>query len=111
VEQPDVIVALSEEGVRRGWDLFKKVGAEGRVILSAGVKIPATAGQILETDFKAEGIKKKERALAALTLLAKSGDPVTLEMLREAISQSLHGKRREEALGVLEKAATIPVHE
>jgi pyruvate/2-oxoacid:ferredoxin oxidoreductase beta subunit/Pyruvate/2-oxoacid:ferredoxin oxidoreductase gamma subunit len=109
VEQPDVIVALSEEGVRRGWDLFSKVGAEGRVILSAGVKIPATAGQILETDFKVEGIKKKERALAALTLLAKSGDPVTLEMLREAISQSFHGKRREEAQNVLERAAEIPV--
>ncbi|MGD8371960.1 MAG: thiamine pyrophosphate-dependent enzyme [Syntrophobacterales bacterium] len=107
VEQPDVIVALSEEGVRRGWNLFNKVGAEGRVILSAGVKIPATAAKILETDFKAKGIKKKERALAALTLLAKSGDPVTLEMLREAISQNFHGKRREEAEEVIERTAAI----
>jgi hypothetical protein len=71
------------------------------------VKIPATAAKILETDFKAEGIKKKEHALAALTLLAKSGDPVTLEMLREAISQNFHGKRRVEAEEVIERTAAI----
>ncbi len=107
VEQPDVLVALSEEGVRRGWDVFDKMSTEGRVILVADVEIPATKAQILEVDFKAGGIKKKERALAALSLLARSKDPVTEEMLREAITQSFHGKRREEALEVIERTAAI----
>ena len=75
------------------------------------MEIPTTAAQIQETNFKAEGIKKKERALAALSMLAKSGDPVALEMLREAINQSFDGKRLEEALRILEKAATIPAFE
>jgi hypothetical protein len=44
-------------------------------------------------------------------MLAKSGDPVTLEMLEAALKQSYQGKRLEEALRVLAKAATIPVHE
>ena len=111
VGKPDVIVALSEEPVRKCWGLFQKMKKEGRVILAAGVEIPTTDAQVLEVNFKAGGIKKKERALAALSLLAQTGDPVTLEMLREAISQSFYGKRLEEARLVLEKAATIPVHE
>jgi len=111
VGKPDVIVALSEEPVRKCWGLFQKMEKEGRVILAAGVEIPTTDAQVLEVNFKAGGIKKKERALAALSLLAQTGDPVTLEMLREAISQSFHGQRLEEALRILEKAAAIPVHE
>ncbi len=110
VEQPDVVVALSDEGTKRGWDLFEKMKPGGRVILAVGVEIPATAGQILEVDFKAGGIKRKERALAALSMLAKSGDPVTEEMLQRALRDSMQGKRLEESLQVLEKAATLPVH-
>ncbi len=110
VGKPDVIVALSEEGVRKRWGLFEEMEKGGRVILAAGVEIPTTDAEVLEVDYKAGGIKKKERALAALSLLAKSGDPVTLEMLREAINQSFHGKRMEEALGVIVKAAVVPFH-
>jgi hypothetical protein len=83
---------------------------EGRVILAAGVEIPTTDAQVLEVNFKAGGIRKKERALAALSLLARSGDPVTLEMLERALEQTFQGKRLEEARLVLEKTATIPVH-
>jgi hypothetical protein len=84
---------------------------EGRVILAAGVEIPTTDAQVLEVNFKAGGIKKKERALAALSLLAQTGDPVTLEMLEEALKQTFQGKRLDEALGVLEKAVTLPAFE
>jgi 2-oxoglutarate ferredoxin oxidoreductase subunit beta len=107
VEQPRVLVALSPEGVRRSWGLFEKMEEGGRIILAAGVEIPATAGQILEIDFKAGGIKKKEMALAACYLLARDGDPITAEMLEEALKQTFQGKRLEEARVVLEKAATI----
>jgi 2-oxoglutarate ferredoxin oxidoreductase subunit beta len=109
VEQPRVIIALSEEGVRRCSALFEKMNKGGRIILAAGLEIPATAGQILEIDFKAGGIKKKEMALAACYLLARDGDPITAEMLEEALKQTFQGKRLEEARVVLEKAATIPV--
>jgi hypothetical protein len=80
---------------------------EGRVILAAGVEIPTTDAQVLEVNFKAGGIKKKERALAALYLLARDRDPITPEMLEEALKQSFQGKRLDEARGVIEKAATI----
>ena len=109
VEQPRMIIALAEEGVRRCSPLFEKMKKGGRIIQAAGVEIPATAGQILKIDFKAGGIKKKEMALAACSLLARDGDPITAEMLEEALKQTFQGKRLEEARLVLEKAATIPV--
>ena len=107
VEQPRMIIALAEEGVRRCCPLFEKMKKGGRIIQAAGVEIPATAGQILEIDFKAGGIKKREMALAACYLLARNGDPITTEMLEEALKQTFQGKRLEEARLVLEKAATI----
>ena len=109
VGKPHVIIALSEEGVRKRWGLFERMEKGGRILLAAGVEIPTTDAQVEEVDFKAGGIKKKERALAALALLAKSGDPITLEMLEEALRQTFQGKRLDEARQVLEKAAAIPV--
>jgi Pyruvate/2-oxoacid:ferredoxin oxidoreductase gamma subunit len=111
VEEPDVVVGLSEEGVKRGWDLFEKIRPAGRVILATGVEVPTTAAHILEVDFKGGGIKKKERALAALSLLARAKDPITPEMLERALRDTTRGKRLEEALAVLQRAATIPISE
>lgn len=110
VGNPNVIIALSEEGVRKRGGLFERIEKGGRIILTAGVEIPTTDAQVEEVDFKAGGIKKKERALAALALLAKSGDPITLEMLDRALEETFQGKRLEEARKVLGKAAEIPFH-
>lgn len=110
VGQPQVIIALSDEGVRRCWGLFERMKKGGRIIVAAGVEIPtATDAHVLEVDFKVGGIKKKEMALAALSFLAETGDPITLEMLESAIGQTFQGKRLEEARRVLEKAAAIPI--
>ena len=109
VEKPQVIIALAHEGVRRCCPLFEKMNKGGRIILAAGVEIPATAGQILEVDFRSGGIKNKEMALAACYLLARDGDPITAEMLEEALQRTFQGKRLEEARLVLEKAAAISI--
>jgi len=109
VEQPGVIIALAQEGVRKGWGLFEKMERGGRIIQAAGLEVPATAGQILEVDFKAGGIKKKEMALAACYLLARHRDPISPEMLEEALKQTFKGKILEEARVVLGKAAAIPI--
>ncbi|UCG14508.1 MAG: 2-oxoacid:acceptor oxidoreductase family protein [Deltaproteobacteria bacterium] len=108
VEQPDVVIGLSQEGVNRGRDLFERMTSWGRVFSTMGVEIPATSAQILEVDLKAARIKKKERALAMLSILARTGDPLTGQMLTRALEQTFHGKRLTEALDVLQRAATLP---
>jgi len=50
-------------------------------------------------------------SLAAFSLLARDRDPITPEMLEEALKQTFQGKRLEEARGVIEKAASISLHE
>ena len=109
VGKPDVLVALSEEGVQKCWGLFQKMEKEGRIILAAGIEIPTTDAQVLEINFRAGGIKKKERALAALYLLARDRDPITPEMLERALEQTFQGNRLEEARLVLDKTAAISI--
>jgi 2-oxoglutarate ferredoxin oxidoreductase subunit beta len=107
VEKPQAIVALAPEGVQNRWGLFGKMKKGGRIILAAGIEAPGTAGQILEIDFKAGGIKNKEMALAACYLLARDRELITPEMLEESLKQTFQGKRLEEARLVLEKAKAI----
>ena len=89
VEQPDLIVALAPEGVRRKRELFARMSPEGRVVLEKGLAIPDTSARLIEIDFKGHGFKRTERALAALVLLAGTGDPITLAMLEGGLRLTL----------------------
>lgn len=109
VERPDVIVALAGEGVARRRGLFGKMSSEGRVFLAKGVEIPDTAARIIEIDFKANGLKRTERALAALALLARTNDPITIEMLDGALRSVLRGNALEAGIGILARSLAIPV--
>jgi 2-oxoglutarate/2-oxoacid ferredoxin oxidoreductase subunit beta len=107
VERPDVIVALAREGVVRKRDLFAEMSSTGRVILEKGLEIPATAARTMEIDFKEQGIKRTERALAALSLLAGTRDPITSEMLEQALRSSPKGEVLEKSLALLERTAAL----
>ena len=109
VERPDVIVALAREGVMRKRELFAKMSPEGRVILKKGLEIPDTIAKIVEIDFQGHGIKRTEQALAALSLVARARDPITLEMLKEALRSSLENHALTGSLKLLEHAAAIPM--
>jgi 2-oxoglutarate ferredoxin oxidoreductase subunit beta len=108
VERPDLILALSEEGVRPRRELFARMTPEGRVMLAKGVAIPPTPAEIIRMDFKAWGITRRERALAALAFLARTGDPVTLEMLERAVERTLQGKSLASALALVKRVGAVP---
>jgi 2-oxoglutarate ferredoxin oxidoreductase subunit beta len=114
VDHPDVIIALSDEGVKRRADAFQKMRPKGRVIRAKGLSIPATplSCSVIDVDFATLGIEKKQRALAALSLLARSKDPITPAMLDSAVYSILKGKILSESLDLLRRAATIqsPAH-
>jgi 2-oxoglutarate/2-oxoacid ferredoxin oxidoreductase subunit beta len=107
VERPDVIVALALEGVARKRELFAKMSPAGRVLLAKGVEIPQTAAGITEIDFKGQGFKRTERALAALVLLARTGDPITFEMLERALQGSLKGRALDANLALLARTTAL----
>jgi 2-oxoglutarate ferredoxin oxidoreductase subunit beta len=109
VEQPDVVVALSREGVRRRRELLARMRPEGRIVAAKEVALPPTPARVLHVDFQACSVKRKERALAALAVVARGGDPVTGEMLENAAARTLRGKSLDSALALLKRAETLPV--
>lgn len=104
VERPDVIIALSPEGVSRRKDLFPNISKDGLVILEMGVEVPPTHARRVEMDFKAQGLRKREKAIAALALLAEMEDYLTPEMLRGALTLVYSGGALASAFDVLERA-------
>lgn len=103
VEKPDIIIALSQEGASKRMSIFEDMKTEGCVILAKGVKIPKSARNIRKVDFRAHGIKNKDRAIASLSILAEKQDPITYEMLENAVRQKFHEKRAREAIAILKK--------
>jgi 2-oxoglutarate/2-oxoacid ferredoxin oxidoreductase subunit beta len=108
VERPDAIVALAREGVMRKRELFATMSSKGRVMVEKGLEVPDTAAAILEIDFKGHGFKRTERALAALALLARADDPITLEMLEGSLRNSLKDQALVLSLNLLQRASAIP---
>jgi pyruvate/2-oxoacid:ferredoxin oxidoreductase beta subunit/Pyruvate/2-oxoacid:ferredoxin oxidoreductase gamma subunit len=103
VEQPDVIVALAPEGIMRKRDLFGRMSSMGRVILEKGLEVPDTTARVIEIDFKAQGIKRADRALATLFILGRTRDPVTSEMLDRALRYALKGDALQKSICLLER--------
>ncbi|MBT8341490.1 MAG: 2-oxoglutarate synthase [Desulfatitalea sp.] len=107
IEQPAALVCLSQEGVGKRLDLFRKTSTHCRVIKAADVRIPPSHGAILEIDFKALGIKPNERALAAIALLAKANDPITLAMLETALKNSLKAAQFQDTMGLIARGLAL----
>lgn len=107
VERPDAILALSREGVARRQGIFKNMKKEGVVIAAKGVDIPPAKGRILHVDFKAHGIKKRDMAFTALSLLAMKGEPITYHMIEKALRRMYQGKRLKSFLDLLKSASNI----
>ncbi|MDX2440138.1 MAG: thiamine pyrophosphate-dependent enzyme [Desulfobacterales bacterium] len=82
---PDVIVALSQEGVERRKNFFDTLNEKTLILQLPEVKIPSCKAKVMNIDFKAQGIKSQDRALASLSILAKLNKVISLEMLQSAL--------------------------
>jgi Pyruvate/2-oxoacid:ferredoxin oxidoreductase gamma subunit len=111
IEEPDVIMALSSEGVTRRQSLFGKMKREGLVIRDKAVTIPSTHARDMQVDFKGLGIKKTDKALAALVFLAKTEKVITLEMLRSAIERTYQGDAQTASLELMKRTLKLPLEE
>jgi Pyruvate/2-oxoacid:ferredoxin oxidoreductase gamma subunit len=111
IEEPDVIMALSSEGVTRRQSLFGRMKREGLVIRDKAVTIPSTHAQDMQVDFKGLGIKKTDKALAALVFLAKTEKVITLEMLRSAIERTYQGDAQTASLELMKRTLKLPLEE
>ncbi len=89
---PTAVIALAPEGVARRKDLFPRLTPESLVIQALGVEIPATQAKIVTADFKGQGLKPTDWAIAALCVLAGMNRVLTREMLDAALTERFKGE-------------------
>jgi hypothetical protein len=88
---PSVILALAEEGVTRRAKLFGSLGPETLVIRAAGLALPETRAQVQDVNFKAQGLKSVDWALAALAVMSRLNRVISPEMLDGALAARFKG--------------------
>lgn len=105
ISQPTVVVALGQEGVDRRSDLFGRLSPGALVLQIEGIRVPQTRADIHKIDFKSQGVRKPDWALAALIVLGKLGRVIRPEMLESALTARFKGKILQTALELLTRVS------
>jgi len=103
IERPDVILALSQEGVDRRRPLFAALESKTRVLQVPEITLPPTRADVSGIDLRSLGIKPQDWALAALAALAKTTRIISVDMLRAALSTRFRDDVLASALQLVEK--------
>jgi len=104
IEKPDAVLAVGQEGVDRRAKIFEHLDSMALVIQAPGVKIPDSNAHVIQVDFRTQGFKRQDWALASLALLAKTSRLVTKDMLRDALAARFSGAVLESSIAIVEKA-------
>ena len=91
IARPDVVLALSQEGVDRRRHIFDDLNHRSLIILGKEIDLPSCKAEVHRIDFKALKIKPHDRALASLGILAKLSRVVGLDMLASALRYRFRG--------------------
>lgn len=97
IENPDIIIAISEQGVNRRRDLFNNLSDKTIIIKSKDLEIDginSKDSKVINIDFKELKIKSTDRALGTLASLAAMGEIIDLNMLKKAIEFQFKGKTK-----------------
>jgi 2-oxoglutarate ferredoxin oxidoreductase subunit beta len=103
ISRPDVVLALSQEGVARRNAVFDSLDNTALVIQARGVAVPACKAKIHNADFKSQKIKSADWALAALAVLAKMNRVIHTQMLTAALNFRFKNKILASSLELVER--------
>jgi 2-oxoglutarate/2-oxoacid ferredoxin oxidoreductase subunit beta len=91
ITRPSLVVALGPEGVARRKNLFAGLDPASTIVQAAGVEVPASRARRHRVDFKGQGLKGTDWALASLGVIAKLGLVIRPEMLEAALASRFRG--------------------
>jgi 2-oxoglutarate ferredoxin oxidoreductase subunit beta len=103
IHRPDVVLALSQEGVARRKAVFDSLDNTALVIQAPGVAVPSSEATIHSPDFKSQKIKSDDWALAALAVLAKMNRVIHTGMLTAALNFRFKNKILASSLELVER--------
>ncbi len=106
IENPNVVVALDQEGVERRRELFARLGKKALVVQIDGVSVPHSKARIHAVDLKDQGIKRPDWALASLAVLAAMKRVITPQMLEAALRGRFKGKALDASLNLIKQITT-----
>ncbi|MGD8448346.1 MAG: thiamine pyrophosphate-dependent enzyme [Desulfobacterales bacterium] len=86
ITSPDIVLALSQEGVDRRKHLFDHLDKNALIIRAEKIHLPPCNAEVQQPDFKAHKIKSSDRALAALSFLSKLKMVIYPDMLESALA-------------------------
>ncbi len=87
IDAADVVLVVSEEGVKRRRRAFAGMSDQALIIAAVDVALPESPAEVVEIDFKAWKIAGRDRALAALAVLAAGNRVLSTDMLKTAIAK------------------------
>ncbi|MGB2930696.1 MAG: thiamine pyrophosphate-dependent enzyme, partial [Desulfobacterales bacterium] len=103
ITTPDVVLALSQEGVDRRKHLFDHLDKNALIIRAKEINLPPCDAEVQHPDFKAQKIKSNDRALSALSVLAKLDKVICLDMLKSALAYRFRDKVLASVLDLVER--------
>jgi len=103
IDSPAAILAIGQEGVDRRVSLFKHLDKDVLIILAKDVELPSGHANVHRVDFKKQGIKTHDRALASLSVMAKLKKVINLEMLQSAVEIRFKDPVLTSALGLIDR--------
>jgi pyruvate/2-oxoacid:ferredoxin oxidoreductase beta subunit/Pyruvate/2-oxoacid:ferredoxin oxidoreductase gamma subunit len=103
IGQPDLIMAIGQEGVDRRKAIFDNLDEKTLVTKAEDIMLPPSEARVHPVDFKAQNIKGPDRALASLALASKMNRVLNQEMLQSALKIRFKGPVLDTTLGLVEK--------
>jgi 2-oxoglutarate ferredoxin oxidoreductase subunit beta len=103
IDSPTVMVALDQEGVDRRRNLFEHLTKDALIIQTNGVSLPASRARIHQVDFKNQGIRGMDWALASLAVMARLKVVIHFQMLEAALKARFKGKVLDSALDLVKQ--------
>jgi Pyruvate/2-oxoacid:ferredoxin oxidoreductase gamma subunit len=103
IETPDVILALSAEGVARRQTTITDASPSCLILQEATVLLPDTVAQVVAFDSNVLGLSRTQSALAALMLIARYQSMVDIDLLRLALQHRFTGEQLNHTMGLVER--------
>ena len=107
IDEPDIILALSDEGVRRREQTIRSARPDCLIIQEAGVSLPETGARVIAFDCDALGISTTQRALTAVALFVKYQSTLNAELLRLGLNHRFKDEQLKKATGLVERIASL----
>ena len=103
IEQPDIILALSAEGVERRKMTIAEARPTCLIVQEAELNLPETSARVVKVDFSSTGTAKNQRALACLAVLSNYQSIIGKELLHRGLKEKFKTSQLEEALELVSR--------